>query len=135
MSKSVKRFAFGTIIAAIAGYIAGILTAPKSGKETREDIKHAAEVSITEGEKQLKKLHTQLDRILEDAQQFLAKAEGKVRKELEQTIATTKATKEKVRQMLSNVHDGETNADELKKAIADAADAVEHLKKAIKKSV
>ena len=33
----------GTVVAAVAGFAAGILTAPKSGKETRKDIKDEAE--------------------------------------------------------------------------------------------
>lgn len=41
MSKG--KFAVGTIIGAVAGLIAGILTAPKSGKETRADLKVKAD--------------------------------------------------------------------------------------------
>lgn len=41
MSKG--KFAAGTIFGAIAGVIAGILTAPKSGKETRADLKLKAD--------------------------------------------------------------------------------------------
>ena len=40
MSKG--RFAIGAIIGTAAGLIAGFLTAPKSGKETRADIKQKA---------------------------------------------------------------------------------------------
>jgi len=40
MSKG--RFAIGAIIGTAAGLIAGLLTAPKSGKETRADIKQKA---------------------------------------------------------------------------------------------
>lgn len=40
MSKG--KFAVGALVAAAAGFVAGILTAPKSGKETREDLKYAA---------------------------------------------------------------------------------------------
>lgn len=36
------KIAFGAIIGAAAGLIAGVLTAPKSGKETRADIKTKA---------------------------------------------------------------------------------------------
>ncbi len=39
MSK-VKVFA-GVVVAAVAGFTAGILTAPKSGKETRKELKDA----------------------------------------------------------------------------------------------
>tara|TARA_B100000678_G_scaffold126621_1_gene106012 strand:- start:573 stop:860 length:288 start_codon:yes stop_codon:yes gene_type:complete len=32
----------GTAFGAVVGFVTGVLIAPKSGKETREDIKHAA---------------------------------------------------------------------------------------------
>ena len=132
MKKSVRRFALSTIIAAAAGYIAGILTAPKSGKETRDDLKQAAEMSITEAEKRLKQLHTQLDQAIKEAQKAVTAAEGKARKELENAVALTKATKEKARQMLSSVHEGHADDKELKEAIADATKAIDHLKKYVK---
>ncbi len=37
-----KKIAIGTAIGLAAGYVTGILTAPKSGKETRQDIKKIA---------------------------------------------------------------------------------------------
>ncbi len=40
MSKG--KFALGAVVAAAAGFVAGILTAPKSGKETRDEIKDKA---------------------------------------------------------------------------------------------
>jgi gas vesicle protein len=40
MSKA--KFALGAIFGAAAGFVAGILTAPKSGKETRAEIKEKA---------------------------------------------------------------------------------------------
>jgi gas vesicle protein len=40
MSKS--KIALGAVFATVAGFVAGVLTAPKSGKETRADIKDAA---------------------------------------------------------------------------------------------
>ncbi|MEI6053963.1 MAG: YtxH domain-containing protein [Candidatus Saccharibacteria bacterium] len=36
------KFALGALIGAAAGLVAGIITAPKSGKETRADIKKKA---------------------------------------------------------------------------------------------
>ncbi len=37
-----SKLALGAIIGAAAGMVAGVLTAPKSGRETRDDIKQKA---------------------------------------------------------------------------------------------
>ena len=37
-----KRFALGAVVGVAAGVIAGMLTAPKSGRETRADIRKKA---------------------------------------------------------------------------------------------
>lgn len=41
MSKG--RFSLGLVIGALTGLVAGILSAPKSGKETRDELKKKAE--------------------------------------------------------------------------------------------
>jgi gas vesicle protein len=82
MSK-LKRFAIGTGIVAAAGYVAGLLTAPKSGKETRAEIKQTVESSRTEAERTLKQLHTELDQILGDIKLRGEKASGKAKSEYE----------------------------------------------------
>ncbi len=40
MTKS--KIALGAVVGAVAGFVTGILVAPKSGKETREEIKNGA---------------------------------------------------------------------------------------------
>ena len=136
MSKTAKRMALGTLFAAVAGYLAGLLTAPKSGRETRADIKNKATEQISEAEKQLKKLHTELNDLLRDAKKQAADLEGKARKEYDDMMEKTAAVREKVREVLSNVHEGNITEDEdLQKAIGDANKAVESLKKYVKKEV
>ena len=60
MKNSGKKIAIGTIVAGAVGYVAGILTAPKSGKETRKDIGDAAVKAKNEAERKLKKMHSEL---------------------------------------------------------------------------
>ncbi len=133
MSKSTKRWAVGALIAAAAGYVAGILTAPKSGKETREDIKHAAEHGMAEAEKQLKKLHTQMNELLGQAKERVASLKGTAQKDLQLAIDRTTAAKEKARQLLSSLHEGDADDKDLKKAIDEANKALDHLKKYLAK--
>jgi gas vesicle protein len=42
MSKSKSRVTLGLIFGAVAGFFAGVLSAPQSGKKTRKDIKDSA---------------------------------------------------------------------------------------------
>lgn len=124
-----KKFAIGTVIAAAAGYVAGILTAPKSGKETRKDIKDATAKGVAEAEKQLKKLHTELNTMIGKAKDEATSLKGKAREDIDAAIAKTYAAKEKAREVLSAVHEGKAEDKELKKAIDEANKSIEHLKK------
>lgn len=133
MKDSTKKFALGTVIAAAAGYIAGILTAPKSGKETREDIKTATEQGISEAEKQLKKLHTELNSVIADATVIAKDVKGKAQDDIQKATETARAVKEKARELLSAVHEGQADDKDLKKAIGEASKALEHLKSFLKK--
>jgi gas vesicle protein len=54
----IKKVAIGSAIAAGVGYLTGILTAPKSGKATRQDIKKATAKKAKEAEKELKKINS-----------------------------------------------------------------------------
>jgi gas vesicle protein len=134
MNKSTKRWALGAAIAAVAGYLAGILTAPKSGKETRADIKDAAENGMLEAEKQLKKLHTQMADLLNEAKMHAEALKGAAQKDLNIAIEKTTIAKEKAREMLSALHEGDAQDKDLKKAISDATKALDHLKDYIKKA-
>jgi gas vesicle protein len=128
-----KKFAIGAALTALAGYIAGILTAPKSGKETREDIKDKAVETYTTAEKELKKLHTELNDVIAEAAERLGMLRGKGEKSLDEAVAKANTAKEKAREVLSGLHDGEVEDKDLKKAISEATKAVENLRTYLKK--
>jgi gas vesicle protein len=128
-----KRVAVGSTIAAGAGYLAGLLTAPKSGKETRDDIRSAAERSRSEAEKDLKRLHTELDKVISEAKAGSGKLGVKAQKELADLVDRAKDTKEKVREVLSAVHEGDAEDQDLKRAVKNANLAIKNLRKYLKK--
>ena len=51
-----RGFFVGAALGAIGGAIAGLLTAPKSGKATRTDIKRKSKKAVTTAKKQVKKV-------------------------------------------------------------------------------
>ncbi len=130
---TIKKIAIGGTIAAAAGFIAGILAAPQSGKETRKDIRDAADKGVTEAEKDLKKLHAELGKIIDNAKDNGEKLSGRATKERDSLIEKATDTREKAREMLTAVREGESGDRDLKKAIKDANAAIDHLKDYIKK--
>ncbi|MDO4872158.1 MAG: YtxH domain-containing protein [bacterium] len=65
MSKN--RFVKGLLLGGIFGAIAGILTAPKSGKETREDLKKKADEIGKNTEKAAKEAGEKVGEFVEEA--------------------------------------------------------------------
>ncbi len=129
-----KNFAIGATVAGIAGYVAGILTAPKSGKDTRNDIKEKAVQTKQEAEKRLKQLHSQLDDLLKQGKEAASKLSGQAKEEWEKLAKAALDSKEKVRAVLTSIHEGGTKDKDLQKAIEEATKAVENLKAYIVKN-
>lgn len=123
---TMKKVALGGAITAVLGYVVGILTAPKSGRETRADIKHKAEDAYSAGERELKKLHTELTDVIDEVSDRITSF--KDRRDVTDALDRGRDAKQKAREVLSVLHDGETDDKELKKAINDATKAIQHLR-------
>ncbi|MEP7204734.1 MAG: YtxH domain-containing protein [Candidatus Saccharibacteria bacterium] len=87
MSKG--KFALGTIIGAAAGLVAGILTAPKSGKDTRAELKAKAEVLKTDVTQKVEKAHTKATDVADDARDRATDAAREARAKAEELKART----------------------------------------------
>jgi len=122
-----RKLAIGAAISAAVGYVAGILTAPKSGKETRKDIKDKASATYAAAERELKKLHTELTDMIDEVSDRIASFRNS--KEVSDALDKGRDAKQKAREVLSTLHEGgETNDKDLQKAIKDATAAIEHLR-------
>jgi len=133
MGKNSSKWAIGAVILGAIGYVAGILTAPKSGKETRKDIKDAANKAKLEAEKKLKVVLSELNVRIEEAKKKGLELKGKAKEDYEKASTGAVAAKEKVREILSSLHDGDADDPELKKALDDAKSALKNLEKYVKK--
>ena len=130
---NLKRLAVGSGIAAAAGYVAGILTAPKSGRATRADLKQATDKGMAETERELKKLHTELDKAIKEAKARSGKVGVRTQKELNGLLEKAKDTKEKAREVISALHEGDAADKDLNRAVKDARAAIDHLRAYLKK--
>jgi gas vesicle protein len=126
-----KKIAIGAAITATLGYVAGILTAPKSGKETRAAIKNKTEDTYGAAEKELKKIHTELTDVIDEVSDRITSFKNN--KEVSGALDKGRDAKQKAREVLSTLHDGEANDKDLKKAVADATKAIEHLRDFLRK--
>ena len=130
---TVRNVAIGGTIAAIGGFLAGILTAPKSGKETRQDIKEGAGKGVAEAEKDLKKLQAELDKAIKQAKSQGGKLSAKAQKELDELLLKAKDSKEKAAEVLSALREGGAADQDLDRAVKNASRSVKNLKKYLKK--
>ena len=128
MKDSTKKIAVGEFFVAAAGYVAGILTAPKSGKETRQDIKDAAVKARTEADKTLKKLNAELGELIDKGKIKAQNLNESAKKQLANLLSQAQFAKEKVRVLISAVHEGDADDKDLQKAIDEAKKAADHLK-------
>lgn len=132
--KSIRNVAIGTAVAAAAGYVTGILTAPKSGKETRKDIQNAAAKAKHDAEVQLKKLHSELNDLIATGKSKVQGAKKTAQKDFSAALSRAETAKEKARELLSALHEGDADDKDLKKAIDEVKKATDHLKKYLAKS-
>lgn len=135
MNRRTKGIAIGTLMAGAMGYVAGILTAPKSGSETRQSIRSAKRTAFIEGERKLKQLHTELGDLLAQvndlAKHGVSKQQMKVLQEDVVTGATR--TRQKTREILSALHDGSADDNDLDKAISEAVRSIKSIRAYLKK--
>lgn len=132
-SDIVKKVAIGSTIAAGIGYLAGILTAPKSGKETRKDIQKSASKTAKEAEKELKKVNAELSEALASAKKQGVKLTVAAKKELMQLQVAAADANEKLKEVISALREGEASDADLQKAIKQANNSIKNLKKYLKK--
>ncbi len=133
MANKSGKFAIGAVFAAAAGYVTGILTAPKSGKETRKDIHDGAIKARSEAEKKLKSLHSDLQDVIKKGQTKVDSASATGKQRLNDAIENAKSAKDKAKSMLSAIHEGDSDDKDLQKAIEEADQALAHLKEYITK--
>lgn len=131
--KTVKRMAIGALIAGVVGYLAGILTAPKSGKDTRDEIKHEVTKRVKEVEKELKAVLADLNKMIDEVKKVTDKFSGTAKKDLDELTDSANEAKDKVRKMLSAIHDGDIEDIDLQAAIKEANAAIERIKNFLKK--
>ncbi len=127
-----RKFALSAVVGGAAGYLAGILTAPKSGKETREDIAEKVGDIKEESKLQLMNLSEELKVLLAQAKGKTVALSSQAREEFNEAIVKAKDAQNKAGTVLKAVKAGEAQEPELNKAIKQARQAIKNLNKYLK---
>lgn len=127
-----RKIAFGALIAGVVGYVSGILTAPKSGKQTRADIADKAGDLKNSAEQELTELHGELKDLLEKAKSETMALGQKARAGFNEAVVRAKDAQNKVATVLKSVRAGEADDPELNKAIKQAKQASKNLARYLK---
>lgn len=128
-----RRFAVTTAIAATAGYVVGVLTAPKSGKESRDDIKLAVDHGKAEAEKQLQHAQDELKKVIDQVTAAPGKLNAKAKAEFDEAVGKATGARDKSQEVLKAVRKGSSDERELQVALNQAKSALKHLRKYLSK--
>jgi gas vesicle protein len=104
-----KKMALSALIAGVAGYVGGLLTAPKSGKETRKQLAEEAEGLKESTEDQLQKANDELKVLIKDAKSKTVALSAQAREEFNEAVIRAKDAQNKASTTLKLKDDGYKN--------------------------
>jgi gas vesicle protein len=131
-SETVKKIAIGSAIAGAVGYLAGILSAPKSGKQTRDDIADKAGEIKDSAEDQLYELNDELKSLIKNTKEKTVGMGSAARAEYNESLMKAKDAQNKAGEVLKAIKNGGASDPELDKAIRQAKQAAKNLGKYLK---
>lgn len=127
-----RKLALGALIAGVAGYVTGILTAPKSGKETRKDISDKAGQAKQETEQALQSAHDEVTDLIQQTKNRAAGLKAQTRAELNEAVIRAKDAQKKAATLLKAVRAGSAEDPELDRALKQLKQAKKNLGKYLK---
>ena len=127
-----RKIAIGSAVAGVAGYLAGILTAPKSGKETRGELAQKADEVKDTAEDQLLEVNEELKEMIKSTKVKTVALSSTARAEFNEALMRAKDAQNKSAQVLKAVKKGEAADPDLNKAVKQARLAMRNLGKFFK---
>lgn len=130
--KTGRKIAAGAALAGIGGYLAGVLTAPKSGKETRDDLQAKVNDFKSDAGEQLQTAQAELADALKKAQSKTVALSSQARDEFNEAVIRAKDAQNKAKMVYKAMKAGEADDPELNRAVKQARQATKNLSKFLK---
>lgn len=101
----VKKSSFlkGTIIGALVGAMAGVLLAPKSGKETQDDIKRKVKGTYDDIQRRLEKMSDEVGGRVDNLKEAAKDLHGEAKEESQELIRRAEVLKQDLRISATNL--------------------------------
>lgn len=128
-----RKVAIGALVAGAAGYVAGILTAPKSGKDTRQDIVEKTDEVKDQTVAELKVAQAELNKMLNAVKSKSLALNASAREEFNETVIRAKDARNKSAHVLKAIKAGESDDRQLNMAIKNLNQAKKNLGRYLKK--
>jgi gas vesicle protein len=130
---SVADFFVVSAIAGSIGYLAGLLTSPKSGKQNRKKVKQVAKKSRKAAEAELDSLGKELGDIISNSKKATESMTKKAQGEYGLLVDKAKNAKEAAQEVLSAIKEGKAKDKDLDMAVKDAKAVIIHAQDFVKK--
>ena len=127
-----RKIAIGSTIAGLVGYVAGILTAPKSGEQTRHDIAKKADDIKEDAHAELSSLNDELQKLINNTKVKTIALSSTARAEFNEAVVRAKDVQNKSAEVLKAAKKGEASDPDLNKAVKQARLAIKNLGKFFK---
>lgn len=98
-----KNFWKGTILGVVAGAVAGVLLAPKSGKETQEDIKRKVIGTYEDIQRRLEKMSDEVGGRVDTLKEAAKELKGEAKEESQELIRRAEVLKQDLRVSATNL--------------------------------
>ena len=136
MKKPIKNIAkvtaIGVGVGAGVGYLAGLLTAKQSGKETREDIADATKKVKDTTEAKIDDLYKELVDVIKQAEAKISSGKATVKGELSKASLKAKQTQSKANEIIKAVKSGKASDKDLADSVKNTKAAINSLKNYLK---
>ena len=133
-----KTFWKGTIVGILAGAVAGILMAPKSGKETQADIKRKVKATAEDVQSGLMKMTNEVSGHVDHLKEAAKDLKGEARIESQELIKRAEVLKQDLRIASANLAKNGTRTKDdamknVKHLMAEGAEVMKELERVTKK--